>query len=433
MGDGVRRPVEYPRSMASQVNPPRGMRDFVPAEKAQRERVLAVIRESYRAHGFDEIETPVMEDSSRLNAGLGGDNEKLAFGVLKRGLDKADFEKAQTALDLVDLGLRFDLTVPLARFYASHRGELPTVFKSIQIAPVWRAERPQKGRYRQFVQCDIDIIGEAGTVAEAELIAATADTLSRLGLTGWSIRVNDRRLLFGMLDALGFEKSTHETVLITLDKLDKIGQDGVVAELRDRGFNADALHDFFRRPMTMEHLPFGEAAIRKFLPDGADDTAVAELAGLAADGIPIVFDPFLVRGMGYYTGAIFEVAHEQLGYSLGGGGRYDGMIGRFLGTDVPAVGFSLGFERLVDLVELVPDDAGDNVALVYEDDVEIATLVALKQQLVAQGRRVRLERQIRNQKVLLVQLAASGFTSRATVTNATRTVDDLEFIPLSGA
>jgi len=419
--------------MASQVNPPRGMRDFVPAEKAQRERVLGVIRETYSAHGFDEIETPVMEDSSRLNAGLGGDNEKLAFGVLKRGLDKGDFEKAETALDLVDLGLRFDLTVPLARFYATHRGELPTVFKSIQIAPVWRAERPQKGRYRQFVQCDIDIIGEPGTVAEAELIAATADTLSTLGLTGWSIRVNDRRLLFGMLDALGFDKSSHDTVLITLDKLDKIGQDGVVAELRDRGFDADALEQFFRRPMTMEYLPFGEAAIRKFLPEGADDTAVAELTGLAADGIPIVFDPFLVRGMGYYTGAIFEVAHEELGYSLGGGGRYDGMIGRFLGTDVPAVGFSLGFERLVDLVDLETEAQGESVALVYDDDVETSTLIQLKQQLIAQGKRVRLERQIRNQKVLLVQLAASGFTSRATVTNSARTLDDLEFVPLSGA
>ena len=401
------------------------MRDFLPAEKAQRERVLAVIRSTFAGRGFDEIETPVMEDSERLHAGLGGDNEKLAFGVLKRGLTVEAIREASEALDLADLGLRFDLTVPLARFYASHRAELPTVFRAIQIAPVWRAERPQKGRYRQFVQCDIDIIGEAGSIAEVELITATVATLDALGLEGCSIRVNDRRLLNSALELLGFPPKEHEPVLITIDKLDKIGQDGVITELRDRGFPAgpvDALEAFFRRPTTMEFLPFGEQAIRKFLPEGVNEAAVSELAGIGEAVNEVIgrdvvtFDPWLVRGMGYYTGAIFEVAHPSVGYSLGGGGRYDGMIGRFLGTDVPAAGFSLGFERLVDLVELDGDAGRDAVALVYDADVDPVLLLGLQSELVAEGKRVRIERRPKNLKPLLEGLEASGFSSFATVT-----------------
>lgn len=424
--------------MASPVNPPRGMRDFLPSEKAQRERVLSVIRSTFRSHGFDEIETPVMEDSDRLHAGLGGDNEKLAFAVMKRALTTDDLKAAAEPLALADLGLRFDLTVPLARFYASHRAELPTVFRAIQIAPVWRAERPQKGRYRQFVQCDIDIIGESGPIAEVELITATVATIDALGLEGCSIRVNDRRLLTSSLELLGFPRKEHEPVLITIDKLDKIGHDGVITELRDRGFPAgpvDALEAFFRRPTTMEFLPFGEAAIRKFLPDGVDPVAVRELAAIgevsnAAIGRDVVqFDPWLVRGMGYYTGTIFEVAHPSVNYSLGGGGRYDGMIGRFLGSDVPAVGFSLGFERLVDLVDLTETGQTDAVALVYDAAMSPAGVLALQSELIAAGRRVRVERRPKNIKPLLENLAASGFTSYALVDASTVTP---EFRPLQG-
>jgi histidyl-tRNA synthetase len=422
--------------MASPVNPPRGMRDFLPADKARRERVLAVIRSVFSAHGFDEIETPVMEDSARLHAGLGGDNEKLAFGVLKRGLTAAEFSTATDALDLADLGLRFDLTVPLARFYATHREELPKVFRAIQAAAVWRAERPQKGRYRQFVQCDIDIIGEAGPLAEIELLTATADTFTALGLTGCTIRINDRRLLIGMLETLGFPVASHDQVLVTIDKLDKVGQDGVVAELRERGADAaavDALEQFFRRPQTMEFLSFGERAIRMALPDGADDAVVAELVaiGRAVGAAGVEFDPFLVRGMGYYTGTIFEIVHPDLPYSLGGGGRYDGMIGRFLGVDVPAAGFSIGFERIVDLVELPGDESAGGVALVYDSDVTSATLMQLKIELMASGRRVRLERAPRNLKPLLAQLAASGFVEMATVSSSTATVADLRMRKLA--
>jgi histidyl-tRNA synthetase len=412
--------------VASQVNPPRGMRDFLPADKARRERVLRVIRDSYRAHGFDEIETPVMEDSSRLHAGLGGDNEKLAFGVMKRGLTRDDLTAAQQPLDLVDLGLRFDLTVPLARFFASHRAELPTVFRSIQIAPVWRAERPQKGRYRQFVQCDIDIIGEAGISAEAELLNATLATVDALGLEGATIRVNDRRLLIGMLSALGIAAADHDSALITIDKLDKVGHDGVIAELREKGLPADALEAFFRRPQTMEWNPFGERAIRKALPAepeyaAPDPDAVAGLVALGdAVGVDrLVFDPFLVRGMGYYTGPIFELAHPSVGYSLGGGGRYDGMIGRFLGTDVPATGFSLGFERLVDLVDISGGDEEVAVALVHDADVSLSSLLALQRGLVAGGQRVRLVSRPKNLKPTLAALAAEGFTLFAFVDEAT--------------
>jgi len=422
------------------------MRDFLPADKARRESVLAVIRERYRAHGFDEIETPVMEEYSRLHAGIGGDNEKLAYNVLKRGLDAdAIRDAADEPAALTDLGLRYDLTVPLARFYATNRGQLPSVFRSIQIAPVWRAERPQKGRYRQFVQCDIDIIGDASARAEAELAVATLDTLDALGLEGGSIRINDRRVLDWMLDSFGVSADERPGVLITIDKLDKIGPDGIVAELRDRGATAaavDAFAVFLRRPMTMEYHPYGERQIRKALPEGAPDEIVAHLVGIgeavaaargADDGplgdIPLVFDPFLVRGMGYYTGTIFELAHPSVDYSLGGGGRYDGMIGRFLGQDVPAVGFSIGFERIVDLVADRVDAVAEAIVLVHDRDVPEGELLALKAGLVRQGSRVRLEHRTKNLKALLERAAADGYTAFATV-GAGATPEAIEVKPL---
>lgn len=431
--------------MATQVNPPRGMRDFLPDEKARRERVLGVIRDTYRAHGFDEIETPVVEDSSRLHAGLGGDNEKLAFGILKRGLTTEDLAAASDPLDLADLGLRFDLTVPLTRFYATHRAALPSVFRAIQIGSVWRAERPQKGRYRQFVQCDIDVIGDATGLAEAELIVASLATFDALGLEGVTMRVNDRRILTGLLDHLGFPAAEHAPVLVTLDKLDKVGADGVVAELESNHAAPDAvaaLAAFLRRPQTMEFNPYGERQIRKALPDGFDSPAVADLialgesvAGALADSgseLPLVFDPFLVRGMGYYTGAIFEAMHPSAGYSLGGGGRYDGMIGRFLGTEVPATGFSIGFERIADLITLRDDETSDAVVLLYDSDADPARLVALKAELVGQGKRVRLERAPRNVKGLLDSLAASGYRQFAHVGDAASAAD-LDFRDLSAS
>lgn len=422
------------------------MRDFLPADKNRRERVLAVIRERYRAHGFDEIETPVMEDYDRLHAGIGGDNEKLAFNVLKRGLDAdAIRAAADDAAALSDLGLRYDLTVPLARFYATHRAELPTVFRSIQMAPVWRAERPQKGRYRQFVQCDIDIIGDATGRAEAELLVASLDALDALGLVGGSIRINDRRVLDWMLGSFGFAAAERAGVLITIDKLDKIGAEGVAAELRERGATpnaVDAFDAFLRRPQTREYGPYGEGQILRALPEGAPADIVADLVaigaavsaarGVSADdaqGAPLVFDPFLVRGMGYYTGTIFELAHPSVTYSLGGGGRYDGMIGRFLGQQVPAVGFSLGFERIVDLLEDADDAGMSAIVLVHERDVPVGELLALKAALVAEGARVRVEQRTKNLKALLDRAAADGYTSFATVA-AGQGPEALEIKPL---
>ena len=427
------------------------MRDFLPADKARRERVLSVIRERYRAHGFDEIETPVVEEYDRLHAGIGGDNEKLSFNVLRRGLDAEGIAAAaEDPASLSDLGLRYDLTVPLARFYATNRGQLPGVFRSIQIGPVWRAERPQKGRYRQFVQCDIDIIGDDSARAEAELIVASLDTIDALGLTGGLVRVNDRRVLDWMLDSFGFTDDERPGVLITIDKLDKIGADGIVAELRERGATTaavDTFAAFLRRPQTLEYNPYGERQIRKALPENAPDGLVAHLVGLGEavaaarpstgsgtedviDPIPLQFDPFIVRGMGYYTGTIMELVHPSVSYSLGGGGRYDGMIGRFLGQQVPAVGFSIGFERIIDLLESVDDAAGRSVVLVHDADVPVAELVAHKAALIAGGARVRLERRTKNLKVLLGRAAADGYTAFASV-RVGDTSDALEVKPLA--
>lgn len=430
------------------MNPPRGMRDILPADKARRESLLAIIRERYRAHGFDEIETPAVEDYARLHAGIGGDNEKLSYNILRRGLDaeaiegigRAIGQAADNMAQLSDLGLRYDLTVPLARFYASNRGQLPTVFRAIQIGPVWRAERPQKGRYRQFMQCDIDIMGDDSARAEAELMVASLDALAALGLDGATVRVNDRRVLDWMLDTFGFTADERPGVLITIDKLDKIGPDGIVAELRERGATAsavDAFDAYLRRPQTMEHRPYGEGQIRKALPENAPDEIVAHLvgigeavaAGTGAADIPLVFDPFLVRGMGYYTGTIFELAHPSVSYSLGGGGRYDGMIGRFLGQQVPAVGFSLGFERLADLLEPVADAGSRAIVLVHDADVPLAELIAHKSALMAHGR-VRLERRPKNFKALLERSAADGYNAFVTV-SAGAEPGTLELKPLS--
>ncbi|SJN09174.1 Histidyl-tRNA synthetase [Leucobacter sp. 7(1)] len=431
--------------MANPVNPPRGMRDFLPADKARREHALGIIKGVYRSHGFDEIETPMVEDYARLHSGLGGDNEKLSFSILKRGITEEALAAAAAAGDveqLADLGLRFDLTVPLTRFYASHRAELPPVFRSIQIAPVWRAERPQKGRYRQFVQADIDVIGEPGILAEIELVTATSQALAELGLAGCVIRVNDRRILFGLLGHCGFEPETHDRALITVDKLDKIGTEGVVSELREIDpAAAERMGEILagvEPALTGNGIPLTGKAIAAVLPAGAAEDGIANLAELGAAldgvlpaGVSVCFDPTLVRGMGYYTGTIFEVAHPGSGSSVGGGGRYDGMVGRFLGQDVPAVGFSIGFERVVDLLTLPEATGPESVALVYDTDVAYSQLVALKRELVARGHRVRLEKRQKNMKTLLARVSADGFTSIANVRAGMDSVADLELRPLS--
>ena len=397
--------------MAKDINPPRGMRDFLPAEKAKRESVLGVIRGVYRSFGFQEVETPALENLDRLTSGQGGDNEKLAYRVMKRGaeLDSA-LESLGSSDQLADLGLRFDLTVPLTRFYATNRASLPSVFKAIQMGPVWRAERPQKGRYRQFIQCDIDIIGDDSVLAEIELLTASLAALDAIGLESSVIRVNHRLLLAEVLDGLGVAEADRSSAMIIIDKLDKIEISGVVSELTER---------------------FGE---------GVGNSAKTWLEGISSSSVPPVleplfeavgsrlrFDPTLVRGMGYYTGTIFEIELPGSGSAIGGGGRYDGMVGRWLGTDVPAVGISIGFERVVELVEGVVPSGG--VVLVLEDGSLdcIKKGLSFQKELIAKGSLVRLEVRPKKLNILLDSLQSAGFSEFALV-NSNTTVLELRAI-----
>ena len=364
------------------------MRDLLPAEKEARESILATIRETYQARGFQEIETPALEELERLTSGQGGDNEKLVFKVQKRG---EDFERALAqGEELADLGLRFDLTVPLTRYFASNHAKLPRVLKAIQIGPVWRAERPQKGRYRQFLQCDIDIIGDATELAEVELISASLAALDGIGISGAVVRINDRRLLAQVMADLGLEQH-FDKALIAIDKLDKIGVSGVVAELTELA----------GAEIATAAGQWLEAASGASMPELLSWTE--QLGDLKNR---LRFDPTLVRGMGYYTGAIFEIEHPEVGYSIGGGGRYDEMVGRWAGSNTPAVGISLGIERIIELVPPVIEDNKSLVLLLRED---AAGVLETQSELVSQGWRVRLERQAKNTKAQLSELAAAGF------------------------
>ncbi|MCI2238018.1 histidine--tRNA ligase [Kineococcus sp. TRM81007] len=401
--------------MAPKIVPARGMRDILPAEKARREHALRVIREVYRSFGFDEIEAPALEELSRLESGQGGENEKMLFKVLRRGLDA---DEALKPAEAADLGLRFDLTVPLSRYVATNAATLRTPAKLLQIGPVWRAERPQKGRYRQFVQCDIDVVGEAGSVAEVELVTATDTALRRLGLTGTTLRINDREVLTGLLTGCGFAEAEHGSVLITVDKADKIGLDGVMAELRGKGF-ADGhvanLESALGELLTVTTLS-DPAALAAALPDAVPAQAVQRLGeigaalAVSAPELPVVFDVSLVRGMGYYTGPIFEMALSGSGSSIAGGGRYDRMVGRFSGRDLPACGFSIGFERIADHVHL-EDDASRAVALVHAADVPAGDLVRRQREMAAEGYRVALVKQAKRMQPLFDKLVEEGYGS----------------------
>ena len=377
------------------------MRDFLPEDKRVRDAVLGKIRSTYAARGYQEIETPALEDLARLTSGQGGDNEKLAYRVMKRG---AELDEAlATSGELADLGLRYDLTVPLTRYYATNRSSLPTVFKAIQTGPVWRAERPQKGRYRQFVQCDIDIIGDSSLLAEIDLISSSLAALDALGLSDAVIRVNHRSLLVALLLSLGVSSDDHSSAMITIDKLDKIGADGVAKELEER-FGA-AVGSAFATWIASVDV--------SVIPDELSE--IFSVIGASR----LKFDPTLVRGMGYYTGPIFEIEHPGSGSSIGGGGRYDGMVGKWLGQDVPAVGISLGFERVVDLVDAsVLADSGESVVLVLEGDV-LAKAVEIRDSLIAQGYRVRFEARPKKLNNLLESMAANGFTHFATLDEST--------------
>jgi histidyl-tRNA synthetase len=384
------------------------MRDFLPEEKRARDLVLAKIRETYSARGYQEIETPALEDIAKLTSGQGGDNEKLAFRVMKRG---AELDEALASSgDLSDLGLRYDLTVPLTRYYATNRTSLPSVFKAIQTGPVWRAERPQKGRYRQFVQSDIDIIGDGSVLAEIDLLTSSLAALDALGLSDAVIRVNHRSLLVSLLNSLGVSSADHGSAMISIDKLDKIGADGVAAELEER-FGVGAAFTAWISSLDVSVIP-------------AELSEIFSVVGSAR----LKYDPTLVRGMGYYTGPIFEIEHPGSGSSIGGGGRYDGMVGKWLGQDVPAVGISLGFERVMDLVSPnLFESSADSVVLVIEGDV-LAKAVEARDSLIAKGYRVRLESRPKKLNTLLESMAANGFTHFAVLDATTA---EIELRPIS--
>lgn len=390
---------------ANKTPPARGMRDFPGDAKRRRTLAITKIASVFRAHGFSEIETPAIEPIERLTSGQGGDNEKMLFRILRRGL--SDEQLSGKRLDeLCDLGLRFDLTVPLARFYATHQAELPRVVRCIQIGPVWRAERPQKGRFRQFTQCDIDILGEAGVIAEIELIVATVAALDALGIDKLKLRLNDRRLLIHILERCGVPADQHASALITVDKLDKIGLEGVRTELaKSLDDNAtQALTKLLEEPGAMAQALQEEAASGWT----ADLQKIQEAVHAQHAAIEIEIDPTLVRGMGYYTGPIFEIERVGSRGSIAGGGRYDEMIGRFMKRSVPACGFSIGFERIVDEVQL--DDSLERLAavLVYDGDAPYEAVLRAKLELIERGFDVQLLARSKRLGKELAELEAGG-------------------------
>jgi histidyl-tRNA synthetase len=401
-------------------SPARGMRDLLPADVTVRDHVLESIAAVYRKFGYQRIETPALEDIARLTSGQGGENEKLAYWVLRRGLPAA--VPADTSLrDLVDLGLRYDLTVPLTRFYGHNHARLPLPFRSLQVGPVWRAERPQRGRYRQFYQCDIDMIGEATVLAEAELIEATSEALAAVGLSGTTVRVSDRRFLSVLASSCGVPADAWEAFFVTVDKLDKIGWDGVRAELAGLGFDPEVVSAVESTIQGLVGVPGSRlaAVLAECLPklpaevvsDLADTAAC--LDRLAAEqAVSWVFDPTLVRGLGYYTGLVFEIVHPDMSGSVAGGGRYDKLIGRSLGRDVPACGFSIGFERIVDL--LSQPVVRDAVAVLVDSDVPVADALEVARELrsvYGPGRVVETVRRSGKFGAQLTRLEGAGFSA----------------------
>ena len=407
--------------MALSKKPVTGMKDILPEEMEIRDYVIGVIKETYGNFGFTSIETPCVENLANLNCKEGGENEKLIFKILKRG-EKLRLQEAQNEDDLVDGGLRYDLTVPLVRYYSNHANELPAPFKALQMGNVWRADRPQRGRYRQFMQCDIDILGEAGNLAEIELILATTTTLGRLGFRNFRIRINDRQILKAMASCSGFTEDDYDQVFIILDKMDKIGADGVEAELLAAGFDQESVvryMELYRGLETADNtIDYITEKTKQALPEGVMENfreIVASVEATKGDYFELVFDPTLVRGMSYYTGTIFEIDMPQFGGSCGGGGRYDKMIGKFTGHDVPACGFSIGFERIILLLLengfKVPK-AGKKIAYLLEkglDSDRLCEVMAQAQKERESGNQILVARMNKNKKFQKEQLTAQGY------------------------
>ncbi|AOZ96846.1 histidyl-tRNA synthetase [Butyrivibrio hungatei DSM 14810] len=409
--------------MALIKKPVTGMKDILPSEMKLRDYCIGIIKKTYAEFGFTSIETPCVESLANLNSKQGGENEKLIFKVMKRG-EKLNLETAKEENDLTDSGLRYDLTVPLVRFYANHANELPSPFKALQMGNVWRADRPQKGRYRQFMQCDIDILGEASNLAEIELILATTTTLGRLGFKDFKIRINDRQILKAMAAYSGFAEDDYDNVFITLDKMDKIGIDGVAEELEKSGYAKESIDkylDLFRAvegKSGVDGLKVIAEKLGDFLSSEVNEglqEIISSVETTKSAQFEMVFDPTLVRGMSYYTGTIFEVAMPQYGGSCGGGGRYDKMVGKFLGQDTPACGFSIGFERIIMIMMdegfKIPGES-DKVAYLIEKGVKgqrLSDIIAEAQKERAEGKQVLVVRMNKNKKFQKQQLSEQGY------------------------
>lgn len=415
--------------MALKKKPVTGMRDIMPAEMEIRDYVIGLIKDTYRTFGFSSIETPCVEHIENLCSKQGGDNEKLIFKILKRG-EKLKINEAKEEADLVDGGLRYDLTVPLSRYYANHANELPSPFKALQMGNVWRADRPQRGRFRQFMQCDIDILGEPSNLAEIELILATTSVLGKLDFHNFTIRINDRRFLKAMAAYSGFEEKDYDSVFITLDKMDKIGLEGVAAELKENGYAEESVEKYLKlfEEITgdVEGVRMCKEKLQGFLPAEAADGLEMIIRCVEQEkeaDFRMKFDPTLVRGMSYYTGTIFEISMDEFGGSVGGGGRYDEMIGKFTGQDTPAVGFSIGFERIVMLLlergYQVPGGR-EKKAYLLEKKISQEKLLEVLTQARAEraaGRQVMIMNMKKNKKFQKEQLAEQGYTEITEVYN----------------
>lgn len=408
--------------MALKKKPVTGMKDMLPKEMEIRDYVIQMIKDTYKTFGFTSIETPCVEHIENLCSKQGGDNEKLIFKILKRG-EKLKLETAETEADLVDGGLRYDLTVPLARYYANHANELPSPFKAMQIGNVWRADRPQRGRFRQFVQCDIDILGEPGNLAEIELILATTAMLGKLDFKDFTVCINDRNILKAMAAFSGFREEDYDEVFIILDKMDKIGPEGVASELSDLGGytqeNVDTYLGLFDQISgDIDGIRFCREKLAGYLDekiaDGMEMIISSVEAAKEAD-FKVKFDPTLVRGQSYYTGTIFEIRMDEFGGSVAGGGRYDKMIGKFTGQDTPACGFSIGFERIAMLLlenGYQPGTAKEKKAYLLEKSLSkdgILKVLAMAKADREAGKQVLIINMKKNKKFQKDQLIEEGY------------------------
>ena len=409
--------------MAMKKKPVTGMKDILPKEMEIRDYVIAQIKETYKTFGFSGMETPCVEHIENLSSNQGGENEKLIFKILKRG-DKLKMDEAKEEADLVDGGLRYDLTLPLSRYYANNANDLPSPFKALQMGNVWRADRPQRGRYRQFMQCDIDILGEPTILAEIELITATTTLLGKLGFEKFTIRLNNRKMLKAMAAYSGFEEKDYDSVFITLDKMDKIGLDGVAEDLVAQGYpkeNVDKYLALFEKTGSdVEGVRVLKDTLGEYLEAGvAEDleTIMASVDAVKSADFKIAFDPTLVRGMSYYTGPIFEISMDEFGGSVGGGGRYDEMIGKFTGQNTPACGFSIGFERIVMLLlerDYQVPTKGDKVAFLVEKNLPQDRMLAILGQANERrknGEQVNIAIMKKNKKFQKEQLEKEGYTA----------------------